>query len=99
MKVLSEFSDKDSLEKITGYLKQRLNMTLQKSEKLLNDGKASIDFKEKSQALMPLNEEVKELLKISSRVYRIKDQNICNLDELMRLFGIANDIIIMNSLS
>ena len=48
-------------------------MTLQKSEKLLNDGKASIDFKEKSQALMPLNEEVKELLKISSRVYRIKD--------------------------
>ena len=73
MKVLSEFSDKDSLEKITGYLKSRLNMTLQKSEKLLNDGKASIDFKEKSLALMPLNEEVKELLKISSRVYRIKD--------------------------
>lgn len=73
MKVLSEFSDKDSLEKITGYLKLRLNMTLQKSEKLLNDGKASIDFKEKSLALMPLNEEVKELLKISSRVYRIKD--------------------------
>ena len=73
MKVLSEFSDKDSLEKITGYLKLRLNMTLQKSEKLLNDGKTSIDFKEKSLALMPLNEEVKELLKISSRVYRIKD--------------------------
>ena len=73
MKVLSEFSDKDSLEKITGYLKLRLNMTLQRSEKLLNDGKTSIDFKEKSLALMPLNEEVKELLKISSRVYRIKD--------------------------
>ena len=73
MKVLSEFSDKDSLEKITGYLKLRLNMTLQKSEKLLNDGKTSIDFKEKSLALMPLKEEVKELLKISSRVYRIKD--------------------------
>jgi hypothetical protein len=73
MKVLSEFSDRDSLEKITGYLKLRLNMTLQKSEKLLNDGKTSIDFKEKSLALMPLNEEVKELLKISSRVYRIKD--------------------------
>ena len=40
-----------------------------------------------------MNDEVKELLKISSRVHRIKDQNICNIDELMRLFGTANDIL------
>ena len=73
MKVLGEFKDKESLETITSYLKNRLNQAFKKSAKLLNDGITSTDIKKKSTALMPLNEEVKELLKISSRVHSIKD--------------------------
>ena len=38
MKVLGEFKDKESLEKITSYLKIRLNQALKKSAELLNDG-------------------------------------------------------------
>ena len=90
MKVLSEFNDRESLDKITNYLKMRLNATLEKASELLNTGRNSTDVKSKSLALMPLNDEVKELLKISSRVTRIKDENICNLDELRSLFGTAN---------
>ena len=90
MKVLSEFNDRESLDKITNYLKMRLDVTLKKASELLNTGRNSTDVKSKSLALMPLNDEVKELLKISSRVTRIKDENICNLDELRSLFGTAN---------
>ena len=42
---------------------------------------------------LPHIEEIKELLKVSSGVNKIKNENICSLNELTKLFGIANDIL------
>ena len=97
-RVLNEFHDKESLDQITDFLKCRLEKILQQQVRLLDQRKAVL-FSQDNQGpasqdmSLPHIEEIKELLKVSSGVNKIKNENICTLDELTQLFGIANDIL------